>query len=86
METCRRDLYIDIIDEFILKNNRITFYPCFTFIPKTGESFKCDGHTSYYQVGGKIAQNWRFKIKYFKLKEKSLKFCYWILKWFAEDI
>ena len=37
MESSRRDLFIDMFAQrFIFKNNQITLYPCFTFIPKIG--------------------------------------------------
>jgi len=37
MKRSRRELSIDmVIDRFISKNNQITVFPCFTFIPKTG--------------------------------------------------
>ena len=37
MESCRRDLFIDMdVDRLIFKNNKITVYPCFIFIPKLG--------------------------------------------------
>jgi len=36
MESSRRDLFIDMVDRFIFKNNQITLYPCFTFTTKIG--------------------------------------------------
>jgi len=42
MESSQRDLFIDmVVDRFIFKNNQITVYPCFIFIPKTELSFYC---------------------------------------------
>ena len=41
MESSQRVHFIEmIVDRFILKNNQITLFPCFTFIPKTGEGLK----------------------------------------------
>jgi len=43
MKTSRRDISIDmVIHRGIFKNNQITLFPCFTFVPKTGVSFYCD--------------------------------------------
>jgi len=37
MKRSRRELFIDmVIRKGIFKNNQITLFPCFTFIPKTG--------------------------------------------------
>jgi len=37
MESSRWDLFIDVfVDRFISKNNHITLFPSFTFMPKTG--------------------------------------------------
>jgi len=37
MKRFRRELSINIdVDCFVSKNNQITRFPCFTFIPKTG--------------------------------------------------
>jgi len=42
MNGSRRELSIDIIIHWgIFKNNPISLFPCFTFIPKTGVSFYC---------------------------------------------
>jgi len=38
MKRSRRELSSDVaVDRFIVKNNQITSFPCFTFIPKTGK-------------------------------------------------
>jgi len=38
MESSRRDLFIDIVVErFMFTNNKMTLFPCFTFITKVGE-------------------------------------------------
>jgi len=40
MKRSRRELSIDmVIHRGIFENNKITLFPCFTFIPKTGVSF-----------------------------------------------
>jgi len=43
MKRSRRELSIDMVVHMgIFKNNQITFFHCFTFIPKTGVSFNCN--------------------------------------------
>jgi len=37
MKRSRRELSISmIIDKFVLRNNQLTLFPCFTFIPEVG--------------------------------------------------
>jgi len=44
MKMSRRELSIDmVIHRGIFKNNQITFFPCFTFIPKAGLVFTVQG-------------------------------------------
>ena len=43
MKRFRRELSFDlaVFHEGIFKNNQITLFPCFTFMPKTGGGFYC---------------------------------------------
>jgi len=44
MESSRRDLFINmVVHRFIFKNNQLTVYPSFTFIPETSEGLPPTG-------------------------------------------
>jgi len=56
------------LDRFIFKNNQITLFPCFTFIPKTGVDYLIQGlfflsadHSTWYMPTG--FENWAFSQK-----------------------
>jgi len=48
MESSRRDLFIDVSEpKSLLKTDENTFYPRFSFMPKTGKAFPKTGVCFY---------------------------------------